>query len=157
CDGRLLAETVAAYRSSGVLRHLNRSWIAAPVDGFHAIHAKVILLAGPDNGVLLVGSGNMNLSGYAGNGECFTPYRWSEEHPHHLSAFAAVRDLTDQLRSRLLVDGVASERLRIFWDAYDWWNEATDTSGPVRHNLDRSLGDQLLDLVGGEAVQELTV
>lgn len=156
-DGRLLAETFAAHQSSGVLRQLNRSWIAAPVDGLHAVHAKVILLAGPDSGLLLVGSGNMNLSGYAGNGECFTAYRCSEAEPEHLDAFMAIRDLTDELRSRGLVDGLASDRLKIFWDAYDWWNHPPDNSGPVRHNLSRPLGDQLLDLIGGETVQELTV
>lgn len=156
-DGRQLAKAYIGYRSSGVLRHLNRSWIAAPVDGLHAVHAKVILLAGPDNGLLLVGSGNMNLSGYAGNGECFTPYRWSGEEPDQVHAFTAIRDLTDTLRSRELVDGLASDRLRIFWEAYDWWNDPPDIDGPVRHNLSRPLGDQLLDLVGGEAVHELTV
>lgn len=156
-DGRQLAKAFTGYRSSGVLRHLNRSWIAAPVDGLHAVHAKVILLAGPDNGLLLVGSGNMNLSGYAGNGECFTPYRWSPEEPDQIHAFTAIRDLTDELRSRELIDGLASDRLRIFWEAYDWWNDPPDNGGPVRHNLSRPLGDQLLDLVGGEAVQELTV
>lgn len=130
--------------------------MAAPVDGLHAVHAKVILLAGPDNGLLLVGSGNMNLSGYAGDGECFTPYRWSPEEPDQLHAFTAIRDLTDELRSRELVDELAADRLRIFWEAYDWWNDPPDNGGPVRHNLSRPLGDQLLDLVGGEAVQ-LTV
>jgi hypothetical protein len=156
-DGRLLAETFSAYQSSGLLRHLNRSWVVAPVDGLHAVHAKVILLAGPDSGLLLVGSGNMNLPGYAGSGECFTPYRWSGEESDQLHAFTAIRDLTEGLRSRGLVDGLAADRLRIFWEAYDWWNDPPDNGGPVRHNLSRPLGDQLLDLVGGEAVQELTV
>lgn len=156
-DGHLLARDIQRYKSGGSLRHLNRSWIAAPVASNHSVHAKAIMLAGPESGLLLVGSGNLNMTGYARNGECFTPYRWSEDSPDDLSAFTAVRDLTEQLRDRDLIDDVAVERLRVFWHAYDWWNEAPAPDGPVRHNLDVPLGRQLVDRVGLEAVTELTV
>ena len=156
-DGRLLADTVSAYETSGSLRHLNRSWIAAPVSGEHSVHAKAILLAGPTDGLLMVGSGNMNMGGYARNGECFTPYRWNEQRPDDLHTFTTLRDLTEGLSARSLVDPIASERLRVFWDAYEWWNEPATTTGPVRHNLDTPLGTQLTDAVDAEAVVELTV
>ena len=53
----------------------------------HAAAPDPILLASPESGLLLVGSGNLNMTGYARNGECFTPYRWSEDSPDDLSAF----------------------------------------------------------------------
>lgn len=156
-DGRLLNDNVASYQDSGALRHLNRSWIAAPIRSKHAAHAKAILLAGPDDGLLLVGSGNLNLAGYARNGECFTPYRWSADRVDDLEAFLAIRDLTDGLDTQGLIDPVAADRLSVFWGAFDWWNQAPNSTGPVRHNLNKPLGEQLLAAIDREAVTELTV
>lgn len=156
-DGEQLDRTVAPMAGSGALRHLNRSWIAGPVRLPHAAHAKLILLAAPSSALLLVGSGNLNIGGYAGAGECFTPYRWSAEDPSDLAAFLAVRELTDGLGQRGHLDAVTLDRLKVFWSAYDWWHQAPAADGPVRHNLDEPLGEQFATLIGGERVEELVV
>lgn len=156
-DGHQLDRTVASLAATGVLRHLNRSWLAGPVRVRHSAHAKVVLLAGPESGLLLVGSGNLNLSGYAGAGECFTPYRWNPEDPDALHAFTAVRALTDGLVSLGYLDDVTIERLGTFWSAYDWWHSAPVTDGPVRHNLDTPIGQQFVDVIGSDPVEELTI
>ncbi len=156
-DGRLLDETVAGLAANGVLRHLNRSWLAGPIRTRHAAHAKLILLAGPEQGLLLVGSGNLNLSGYAGGGECLTPYRWNPDEVDDLPAFTAVRALTDGLVAMGHLDAVTVERVGAFWSAYDWWHRAPLADGPVRHNLDTPLGMQFVDALGGERVEELIV
>ncbi len=156
-DGGQLDRHLSGLASSGTLRHLNRSWVAGPVRIQHSAHAKAILLAGPEAGLLLVGSGNLSLQGYAGAGECFVPYRWGPDQPDDLHAFTNVRSLADTLVERALVDPVIADRLKVFWSAYDWWHALPTDDGPVRHNLDRPLGTQFVDAVAGEAVEELTV
>ncbi|NJO13239.1 MAG: hypothetical protein HC872_06985 [Gammaproteobacteria bacterium] len=154
-DGRQLDRTISAGVQS--LKHLNRSWLAGPIRTLHTAHAKAILLAGPEAGLLLVGSGNLNSSGYAGAGECFTPYRWSPDQPDDLAAFTRLRDLTDGLNRRGCLDTITSQRLAVFWSAYDWWHTTPTVDGPVRHNLEIPLGDQFVAAVGDEHVQRLTV
>lgn len=156
-DGQQLDRAVAPVAVAGTLRHLNRSWLAGPIRIRQAAHAKLILLAGPESGVLLVGSGNLHMGGYAGAGECFTPYRWSPDDTSRLTAFTAIRALTDGLEVRGWLDSVTAERLKVFWEAYDWWHGGPVTDGPVRHNLDVPLGEQLMEAVGGETVQELVI
>jgi len=156
-DGQQLDRGVRAAAPHGSLRHLNRSWLAGPIRTRHAAHAKAILLAGPDAGVLLVGSGNLNIGGYAGGGECFTPYRWSRENSRDLSAFTAVRALTHGLEAGGYLDAVTTERLKVFWGSYDWWHAPPVATGPVRHNLDTPLGEQLIAAVGADRVEELVV
>lgn len=156
-DGQQLDRTVASIADAGTLRHLNRSWLAGPIRLPHAAHAKLILLASSDSAVLLVGSGNLHMGGYAGAGECFTPYRWSVDEPADVIAFTAVRSLTDGLGDRGLLDAVTRERLKVFWNAYDWWHAEPVVDGPVRHNLDIPLGEQLLEAIGDDRVEELIV
>jgi hypothetical protein len=156
-DGGQIDRHLSGLASSATLRHLNRSWVAGPIRIQHAAHAKAILLAGPEAGLLLVGSGNLSLQGYAGAGECFVPYRWTPDQPEDLHAFTTVRSLSDTLTERALVDPVITDRLKVFWSAYDWWHAFPNADGPVRHNLDQALGLQFVDAVAGEAVDELTV
>lgn len=156
-DGRHLDRAIAGVGASGSLRHLNRSWLAGPIRIRHSAHAKAILLAGPEAGLLLVGSGNMNLSGYAGAGECFTPYRWTQDGAEDVRPFTSLRGLTDGMAASGHLDDVTIDRLGVFWSAYDWWHEAPASDGPVRHNLDAPLGRQFVDAIGGERVEQLAV
>lgn len=158
-DRRQLAGSVTALATTGALRHVNRSWLAGPlsVSSHRSAHAKLILLAGPEAGLLLVGSGNLNLSGYAGAGECFTPYQWSPDEEAALAAFTAVRAFTEGLVEHEHVDKVTADRLDVYWSAYDWWHEPPVTDGPVRHNLDSPLGVQFVEAVGHGPVEELVV
>src|SRR5262249_8495875 len=64
-----LAETLVEAADAGTrLRHLNIDYVASPITSPHAAHAKLVLLAGPDAGLLLVGSGNLGIDGYASQG-----------------------------------------------------------------------------------------
>ncbi|MCD9624219.1 phospholipase D family protein [Rhabdothermincola salaria] len=156
-DGTQLDHHLSGLATAGALRHLNRSWVAGPIRLRHAAHAKAILLAGPEAGLLLVGSGNLSLQGYAGAGECFVPYRWTPDQPDDLDAFTAVRSLTDALVERALVDRVIADRVGVYWSAYDWWHAPPNPAGPVRHNLDVPIGTQFVEAIAGEPVEELTV
>jgi hypothetical protein len=155
-DGRQFLEACKGYSQSGLLRHLNQRYIAEGVFAPHAAHAKAILLVSADKGRLLVGSGNLSLSGYASGGELFTQYDYGPDVPDALPAFLAVWDLVKLLNGRGYLGAVAQRHLQHVQEGALWlankWDEA---KSPVRHNLRRPFLEQLLAEVGSEPVREL--
>ena len=157
-DATRLAASVAAAAPGGQLRHLNRTYVAAPISHGHAAHAKLIMLTGPDAGMLLVGSGNLNYSGYAGAGECFAAYSWSPENQTHLREFQTAKRFVDGMLERGLLEDFARSRIARMWETTEWIHRgAQPGTSRVRHNLDESLGQQFIDAIGGEGVEELIV
>lgn len=137
------------------VRRMNRSYVAAPVTSPRAHHPKYLLLAGPEAGVLIVGSGNLSVDGYTGPGESFATYRWSTDAPEQEPAFAAVRHLVEGLRTRGWIDLVAAKRVEDLFKAAPWISAGPVPTGPVRHNLDRPMLDQFVDAIGDRKVVSL--
>lgn len=138
------------------LRRLNRAYIACAVRSPHAHHPKYILLVGPDEGRLFVGSGNLSISGYAGPGECFTVHEWQRDDPEaDASAFGAVRELVEGTIANGWIDQVAADRVRDIFAAARWIPIGGGQGGSVVHNLHQSLLDQLVERVGGAQVTQL--
>lgn len=157
-DAIRLGASVAAAAAGGHLRHINRTYVAAPIAHGHAAHAKLILLTGPDAGMLLIGSGNLSYSGYAGAGECFTAYPWSPENQTYLREFQTARRFIDALGEREMLDSFARSRVERMWATTEWIHRAAPAGESlVRHNLDAPLAQQFIAAVGGEAVEELVV
>jgi hypothetical protein len=138
-------------------RYLNRSYVVAPVTSDHSAHAKLILLLAADEGLLAVGSGNLSFNGYASQGECFTTYRWSEDDDTQMPAFVDVRRFLDLLVDRRAVEGVIGPRLQQAWSDAPWIYRDAGEKSFVRHNLDRSHLDQLVEVIEGRRVKELVV
>lgn len=121
-------------------------------------HAKLILLTHPDQGRLLVGSGNLNWQGYASGGEMFTEYEYTQESPQSLPAFLAVREMIDMLMRQGSIEGTAERHIKYMWEQAPWLFQASESAeSPVRHNLTRSFLDQLLLELHGEPVEELWI
>ncbi len=138
------------------LRRLNRSYVAAPVRSPHAHHPKYVMLVGPKEGRLFVGSGNLSIGGYAGPGECFTAHEWrADDADGNPSPFGAVRELIEATVTAGWVDAVAQERLRDIFKAAPWVPASGGADSPVVHNQARSLLDQLVDRVGDAKVLEV--
>ena len=157
-DARQVQRRLLAAEGTSLLRHVNRSYVLAPVRIAGAAHAKLILLLAEDRGLLAVGSGNLGLDGYASQGECFTTSQWSEEHPQHLHAFVAAKDFLDEMTTRLLVDEVVKPRLQQVWRDAPWiYGAVSEVTSTVRHNLEQPLLDQFIDLIDGRPVRELVV
>ena len=157
-DGRQLQRRLLTAESTSPLRHVNRSYVLAPVRLAGAAHAKLILLLAEDRGLLAIGSGNLGMSGYASQGECFTTYRWSEETPQHLHAFVAVKDFLEDMATRRLVDEVVKPRLQQAWQDAPWiYGAVSEGTSTVRHNLEQPLLDQFIDLIDGRPVREVVV
>ncbi|MEV7604186.1 hypothetical protein AB0N65_01925 [Paenarthrobacter sp. NPDC089322] len=147
-DGRRLGEKLAEAATTGQrLRMANRSYLAAPIRHSRAAHAKLILLLGPREGVLVVGSGNLGHDGYASPGELWHVFRYHEEQPQHLDEFASARALIEGLAIRELLDPPTVDLLQTLWGMAPWLPTAPMASAAVRHNLDQPLIDQLAAVV----------
>ena len=157
-DGRQIQRRLLAVENTSPLRHINRSYVLAPMWLPGAAHAKLLLLLAEDQGLLAVGSGNLRMAGYASQGECFTTFRWSAEDSRHLHAFVAVKDFLEQVIARGLVDKIVGPRLRQAWRDAPWiFGAADEATSTVRHNLEMSLLDQFIDVIDGRPVRELVV
>ena len=139
-------------------RQLNRSYVLAEVSSAHAAHGKLILLLRPDGGRLAVGSGNLNMGGYASQGECFSTYSWSEDDDTHLGEFLAARRFLDGLVSLETVDPLVGPLLQNVWKAAPWiYRLEPAGQACVRDNLSRSHMEQFVEAVGGRKVKELVL
>ncbi len=157
-DHKQMARELLDSESGSQLRQVNRSYVLAPLRVDRAAHAKLILLLRDDRGLLAVGSGNLGMRGYAEPGECFTLYHWSDDDPQHLAAFVAAKDFVDQVLARGLVDEIVRPYVDQAWQEASWlYGSAESDRHPVRHNLDRSLLDQLIEAIGDWTVDELVV
>lgn len=157
-DGEEYLVSSAQLAQDGMVRHLNHRYVAAGVFKSHAVHAKLILLAGEGCGRLLVGSGNLNRQGYASGGELFCVYEYNEGDTGQLAAFSAVRELLEGLIDQRAVDPSAARHVGQFLSSTPWiYRPAEDAWQPVRHNLQESFLTQLVTAIGGEPVEELWV
>ena len=158
CDDRQIARNLADPDKCAQLRQLNRDYVVAPIRSGGAAHAKLIMLLSEDRGVLAVGSGNLGMTGYASQGECFSRYRWLKDDQGQLREFVAARDFIDQICERRLVDTVVKDRVRQAWQEAPWlYGRVQDSDSLVRHNLELALLDQFSGAVSGRTVDELIV
>lgn len=156
-DGKQVARKLADPEARAILRQVNRTYVLAPIEIDRAAHAKLILLLREDRGLLAVGSGNLGMTGYASQGECFTTYRWTEGDPDHLNAFGAAKGFITAILDRGLVDDIVRPRVQQAWQDAPWIYGSVADPPPVRHNLDRPLLDQFIEMIGDRPVDELVV
>ena len=157
-DGRQTARRLTDTNNRVQLRQVNRTYVIAPVQVDTAAHAKLIMLLSEDRGLLAVGSGNLSMSGYASQGECFSSYHWSQDDQSQLGEFLAARDFIDQVCEKRLVDSFVQARVQQAWQDAPWlYGKAQDSDTRLRHNLDRALLDQFAEAVNGRTVDELVV
>lgn len=157
-DARQVTRKFADPDQRSQLRQVNRSYVLAPLQVDRAAHAKLIMLLSDDRGLLAVGSGNLGMSGYASQGECFTTYSWTDGDGAQLQEFLAARSFVDELCERRLVDTIARTRIKQAWGNAPWlYNSGSESPPRVRHNLDTGLLDQFIEALDGENVDELVV
>ena len=157
-DGRQTARrlTDANYRVQ--LRGVNRTYVIAPIQANRAAHAKLIMLLSEDRGLLSVGSGNLSMSGYASQGECFSSYHWSQDDQDQRGEFLAAKAFIDQVCEKRLVDSFVQARVQQAWRDAPWLYGTAENGGSrVRHNLDGALLDQFAAAIDGRTVDELVV
>ncbi|MCL4872062.1 MAG: hypothetical protein KJ063_24135 [Anaerolineae bacterium] len=157
-DGHHYLEACANYAKSGMVRHMNQRYVVEGIFSPRAAHAKLILLTNPERGRLLVGSGNLNLSGYASPGEMFTQYEYEPEQPEAWPAFQTVIELVKGLMDAGYIGETAMRHIHLLLDKTPWLYHAVSRSmRPIRHNLTTSFLEQLAEAVAGEPVEEMWV
>lgn len=158
-DGQHYLDACTQYaQKEAQIYHFNQSYIAAGIFGPRDAHAKVLLLLNKEQGLLCIGSGNLSWQGYASGGELFSYYEYSANSSETLSAFLAIRELTDGLIQRRYIQGVAKRYIGYIWDETPWLlRTPIENSRPVRHNLTQSFLTQIEQVVDGETVEELSI
>lgn len=157
-DGHRFLQSSADWARDGTVRHLNQLYLGAGIFTPQAAHAKLILLTNEEAGRLLVGSGNLSISGYASGGEVFSQYEYNHSETDSLSAFVTIREFINELLQRDLVPSVAHHRINTLFENTPWlYSSPSSTLQPVRHNLNQSFLAQMQVAVGDENVEELWV
>lgn len=157
-DGHRFLAACCHYTQPGLIRHLNRLYVADGILVPQAAHAKLILLTNDTHGRLLVGSGNLGMQGYASRGELFTLYEYGPDTEETLNAFLAVHQFLHKLIEHAWIGRPAMQRLQYLFAETPWlFKTPNGTAWPVRHNLEHSFLTQLRAAIGNKAVEELWV
>jgi hypothetical protein len=136
------------------LRRANRDYLLRPVLlGSGAFHPKTYLLGNANEGVLLVGSGNLTLPGVERGREVFA--RFESREAEDLGSIRGWRQWMDGIVERLSDPEVTYRWLRLRGECSDWLEGETDGSRFVA-NSERSMLDQLADAVAAP-IDELHV
>jgi hypothetical protein len=150
-------QLLEAFTQAGRLRHAGVRYVVEPIRGSISAHAKLVWLSSREEGLLLVGSGNLTTNGYTGDGELFTAYRYSAEETDQLVAFQTARSFLDTLVEREHLPGHVGSHLNRAWHDSPWLHSSTSSESPLRHNLDVPLIQQLVTKIGSRPVRELVV
>ena len=143
-DGQQLEKTFDEAANTGQRHRMaNRAYLVGPIRHPRAAHAKLIMLLGPREGLIMAGSGNLSQDGYATPGELWHVYAYSDDRVGHLNEFASARALVDGLRHRGALDPPTAELLDTVWGAAPWLPIRPEAPTQIRHNLDSTLLDQL--------------
>lgn len=154
-DNKSLQERLLEAATTGQRLRTNRAYVAGPIRHPRAAHAKAILLADSQKGLLLVGSGNLGQDGYASPGELWHVFAYEDGQREHLAEFLAVRSLIGGLASRGALDIPTQQILGEVWSRSAWLDESVQSLPAVRHNLELPILDQLAAEVTWK-VQEMT-
>ena len=157
-DGQRFLQANEDLVKNDLASYLNRRYI---LDGLfipNAAHVKFILMTNQEKGRLLVGSGNLGMQGYASGGEIFSQYEYNSEQDETLPAFIAAREYLEKLIEKGLLRPAAIQHIRHLFENTPWlYQHPKASERPVRHNLEQSFIDQLVDVLSGEAVEELWI
>ena len=157
-DGYHYLNALESNASNRLARYLNQRYVFDGIFSPLSAHAKLILLTNNDAGRLLVGSGNLNMQGYASGGELFTQYEYSKDHSQALPAFLTARDLLESLISKRFISSTAIRHIHYMFENSPWlYYPSISDWQPVRHNLNQSFLEQLIEEIGSETVEELWI
>jgi hypothetical protein len=150
CDASWLSRHLAESRDDRLGRRAGQDYLLHPVAHGRLFHPKTYLLARPEGGVLLVGSGNLDLSGLARGHEHFIAFRSEvEAHRPSLAAWARwMQELVEARADRLLLSRFSELRAKCPWLV------APHAEGDFVDNRLRPLLDAFVDRVAGP-VREL--
>ncbi len=133
------------------LSDVGTQYVCAPLlgPGAGVQHAKLILLVGPRDGRLLIGSGNLTFHGYGRNLELFYDLTLDvadqSPPPETLYPFAVVWELLKRFQQNGDLSSAAEERLRAIQEIAPWLSETVEAPADFQlwHNFEQSLYSRL--------------
>lgn len=112
-------------------------------------HIKMLLMAGANQGRLLIGSGNLTLNGYSRNLEIFSCFEYDHNNPDFEAkkAFHSVWELLENLSRYGTISPSAQRQLDVISASASWLLDqpATSDSFYVWNNFHSSLWSQFMD------------
>ncbi len=108
-------------------------------------HGKMLFMAGPNNGRLFIGSGNLTFQGYGRNLEVYSYFEYASSNlPADISPFAEAWHLIQELVSTGPIS--AQQQVSSIAEKASWLNSKLSSSeSSVWHNYDRSILEQLIE------------
>lgn len=136
------------YSYIGKRYHIGKRYMVTPVEMNSSFHPKVILLLAKDKARLIVGSCNLTASGYYINNEVSNVFDFDTNNIEYLSLiqtamnfFININEETDKRDNELI------QRIK----GYAYYDVPTSNNNiQILHNLNRSLIDQINDLIEDE-------
>ncbi|MCB8924011.1 MAG: hypothetical protein H6652_00120 [Ardenticatenaceae bacterium] len=145
----------AQERGHRHLRRVGRQYVCAPIvsPSRGVQHVKVIMLVGPEHGLLLIGSGNLTLHGIGRNLEQFVRFdlnlaEATEGDPSARYAFATVWQLIQEMSEGTGVASTAVERISAIGELAPWLADTSPTPPSdmrLWHSYNRSIYAQWFD------------
>ncbi|MCB0030895.1 MAG: hypothetical protein KDE28_23445 [Anaerolineales bacterium] len=142
----------ALARGSRHLRRVGRQYVCAPVHKAKpgVQHAKAMLLVGPTDGLLLVGSGNLTLPGIGRNLEQFASFTFNTTQVSKVTdryALHAIWQLIQAMSGEIGLSRTAYERLQAIGEQATWINEPVPAPANFRvwHSLRQPIIEQWRD------------
>jgi len=131
------------------ISEVGRSYVCVPVPrtGKGIQHAKVLFMAGPARGRILIGSGNLTYSGYSQNLELYSHFEYDPENSSsNVSPFLQVWSLLQKLAREGRLSSVADQQIAAIKERATWLkSDPGDSDVIILHNYDEPILDQLLD------------
>ncbi len=117
--------------------------------GIGVQHAKMLFMAGPERGRLLIGSGNLTLHGYSRNLEVYSQFEYDHKNPDPEAqlAFATAWDLLQSIAKEENFLSTVLRQMSVIAETADWLNErpAKLPNFDVWHNFQESIWQQLVN------------
>jgi len=131
------------------ISEVGRSYVCVPVPriGKGIQHSKVLFMAGPARGRLLIGSGNLTYSGYSQNLELYSHFEYDPENgSSNVSPFLQVWGLLQKLAKEGRLSSVTDQQIAALKERATWLkSDPGDSDVIILHNYDEPILDQLLD------------
>lgn len=145
----------ALAQGSRTLNGVGTRYVCSPLinPGSGVQHAKMVLLIGPRQGRLLIGSGNLTLAGYGRNMELFNRFdvRFDGDAtklPTMTAPFITAWQILTRLQQTGELSRTAMDQLNAIQELAPWLNETTARASEtnVWHSLERSIYSRLHEL-----------
>jgi len=153
-DQHRLVEEMDQAAKWGRVRAAQRGYLVTGVESSASFHPKVVLLAGKEQARMLIGSGNLTMTGMTRAGEIFAEFNYPADGQ---APFVTLGEVLRHLIANDRLDAFSVEQVSGILDHFPYLKGSAGESARLRHNLQIPFAVQLTQAVAGRKVRELWV